>query len=75
MHVGRALFDYDSDTDTVVAKISADDATQESLTINGDKQAVIKYMCKTLELEISTAASANDVELGSHIITFNPKRV
>jgi hypothetical protein len=75
MHVGRAYLDYDSDTDSVTAKVSADEAAQETLTINGDKQAVIKYMCKTLDLELSTTATLNDMDYGSHVITFQPKRV
>jgi len=58
-----------------LVKVSADGAAQESLVLLGDKQAVIKYMCSKLELEISTAASANVVEYGSHLITFQPKRV
>jgi len=75
MHVGRAYLDYDSTTDTITAKVSADGAAQETLTINGDKQSVIKYMCKTLELELSTTATLNDMDYGSHVITFQPKRV
>ena len=75
LHINTVYFDYTSATDTVLVKVSADGAAQESLVLLGDKQAVIKYMCSKLELEISTAASANVVEYGSHLITFQPKRV
>lgn len=73
-HFNRAYLWYDSD-DSIIAKITPDSGSQATLSVNGDKQAIIKYLCETLELELSTTATKNDVEISGIQIDFTPKRI
>jgi len=73
-HFDMLYLYYVSATDAMVGNIRPDGGSWVTLTINDDQQAVIKYLCETLELELSTAASTNDVEISEQLLTFSPLR-
>ena len=75
VHFDMLYLYYVSDIDAMVGKIRADDGAWETLTINSDQQSFLRYICDTLEVELSTAASTNDVEISEEIITFTPMRL
>ena len=75
VHFDMLYLYYVSATDAMVGKIRADDGAWETLTINSDQQSFLRYICDTLEVELSTAASKNDVEISEEIITFTPMRL
>ncbi len=71
----KTVFVRSNDNDTIVTKVYFDGASSATtLTLNADKQAAINYIKETLELELSTAASANDVEYESAVITLVPRK-
>ena len=73
-HFDMLYLYYVSATDAMVAKQRPDGGSWATLTVNDDQQAVLKYLCETLEIELSTAASKNDVEISEEILTFTPLR-
>ena len=73
-HFDMLYLYYVSDTDAMVGRIRPDGGSWATLTINGDQQSFIRYICETLEVELSTAASDNDVEISEEAITFTPLR-
>ena len=70
----RLYLDFTSD-DTPTARIYMDGSgTPVNLTLNGNKEAFIHYICQTLELEVITSASDNSVEVDQIALEFRPKR-
>jgi len=72
----RAYIDVDTD-DTVTCNIYVDGATTATatLSLNSDLNTFIRYLSKTLEVEIITSTSTNSVEHKGMLLTFSPKRV
>lgn len=63
-------------SDTVTATAYYDgSASGVAVSLNTDLQGFMRYIAKTLEVEVSTAASANSVEHKGLVLTFTPKRV
>ena len=70
----KMVFVRGTSADTFVTRCYFDESTSPvTITLNTDLQGAINYVKETLELEIFTANSANDVELESAVVTFVPK--
>ena len=63
-------------SDTVAGALYYDgSASSVALTLNTDLNGFIRYLSKTLEVELTTSASTNSVEHKGMLLTFTPKRV
>lgn len=63
-------------SDTISCALYFDgSATSVALTLNSDLNGLIRYLTDTLEIEITTPASTNDVEHKGLTLTFQPMRV
>lgn len=72
---GRIHVDTET-SDTVSCNLYFDgSATPVALTLNTDLKGLIQYLKKTLEVEITTAASTNSVEHLGMVLEFTPMRV